>query len=89
VTAGLQMIEPLFMRFIINNVLLDATLDRAARVSLLNKAGGAFVLVVVASALIGLLKDYRQKILNVRVMLSLRRSLFERLLNLPLPKLWT
>ena len=34
------------------------------------------------------LKDYRQRLLNVRVMLSLRRSLFDRLLHLPLPKLW-
>ena len=33
-------------------------------------------------------KDYRQRLLNVRVMLSLRRSLFDRLLHLPLPKLW-
>src|SRR5882672_3408665 len=30
----------------------------------------------------------RQRILHVRVMLSLRRSLFDRLLHLPLPKLW-
>src|SRR5688500_1959907 len=29
--ASLQMIEPLFMRFIIDRVLLDTTLDRAAR----------------------------------------------------------
>ena len=33
-------------------------------------------------------KDYRQRLLNVRVMLSLRRSLFERLVHLPLPRLW-
>ena len=33
-------------------------------------------------------RDYRQRLLNVRVMLSLRRSLFDRLLHLPLPKLW-
>ena len=35
-----------------------------------------------------MLKDYRQRLLNVRVMLSLRRALFDRLLHLPLPKLW-
>ena len=43
---------------------------------------------IVVSNLIGALKDYRQRLLNTRVMLSLRRSLFERLLHLPLPKLW-
>ena len=41
-----------------------------------------------ASGFIGVLKDYRQRLLNVRVMLSLRRALFQRLLHLPLPKLW-
>ena len=39
-------------------------------------------------SLIGVLKDYRQRLLNMRVMLALRRSLFDRLLHLPLPKLW-
>ena len=33
-------------------------------------------------------RDYRQRLLNVRVMLSLRRSIFERLVHLPLPRLW-
>src|SRR4029453_11348832 len=33
-------------------------------------------------------RDYRQRLLNVRVMLSLRKSLFARLVHLPLPRLW-
>jgi ATP-binding cassette, subfamily B, bacterial len=88
VVAGIEMIEPLFVRFIIDRVLLNSTLDRAARLSQLHMAGGAFVAVVVLSNLAKVLKDYRQKLLNARVMLSLRRSLFNRLLHLPLPKLW-
>jgi len=87
-TAGLQMIEPLFMRFIIDNVLLNNALDRAARLSHLHLAGGLFVGLVILTQLINVLKDYRQRLLNTRVMLSLRRSLFERLLHLPLPRLW-
>jgi ATP-binding cassette subfamily B protein/subfamily B ATP-binding cassette protein MsbA len=87
-TAGLQMIEPLFMRFMIDRVLLASGLEPAARMTRLHLAGGLFVLVIVLSNLIGLLKDYRQRLLNVRVMLSLRRALFERLLHLPLPRLW-
>ena len=43
---------------------------------------------VILSNLTRVLKDYRQRLLNVRVMLTLRRSLFDRLLHLPLPKLW-
>ena len=44
--------------------------------------------VILLSNLIGALKEYRQRLLNVRVVLSLRRALFHRLLHLPLPKLW-
>jgi ATP-binding cassette subfamily B protein/subfamily B ATP-binding cassette protein MsbA len=87
-TAGLEMIEPLFMRFIVDRVLLNASLDTAARMARLHTAGAVFVGVIVLSSLVKVLKDYRQRLLNVRVMLSLRRSLFDRLLHLPLPKLW-
>jgi ATP-binding cassette subfamily B protein/subfamily B ATP-binding cassette protein MsbA len=89
VVAGLEMIEPLFMRFIIDRVLLNAELpDAASRLPWLHLAGGVFLAVIVLSRLVGVLKDYRQRVVNVRLMLSLRRSLFDRLLHLPLPKLW-
>jgi ATP-binding cassette, subfamily B, bacterial len=88
VAAGLEMIEPLFMRFIIDRVLLNESLDTPSRLAQLHLAGAAFLAVVVASNLIDALRDYRQRLLNSRVMLSLRRSLFQRLLHLPLPKLW-
>ena len=87
-TAGLEMVEPLFMRFIIDRVLLNTQLDLASRLSQLHLAGMAFVGVVILSNLIRVLKDYRQRLLNTKVMLTLRRSLFDRLLHLPLPKLW-
>jgi ATP-binding cassette subfamily B protein/subfamily B ATP-binding cassette protein MsbA len=87
-TAALEMIEPLFMRFIVDRVLLNTELDAAARLSRLNLAGAVFVGVILVSNLSRVIKDYRQKLLNVRVMLSLRQSLFDRLLHLPLPKLW-
>jgi ATP-binding cassette subfamily B protein len=86
--AGLEMIEPLFMRYIIDRVLLNTALDTASRLSRLHMAGAVFLAVIITSSLLNALKDYRQRLLNVRVMLSLRRALFERLLHLPLPKLW-
>jgi ATP-binding cassette, subfamily B, bacterial len=88
VTAGMEMVEPLFMRHIIDRVLLNTGLDTTSRLTHLHLTGVLFVTVVVLARLIGVLKDYRQRLLNVRVMLSLRRSLFKRLLHLPLPKLW-
>jgi ATP-binding cassette, subfamily B, bacterial len=86
--AGLQMIEPLFMRFIIDRVLLNEALDPPSRLARLHTTGAAFLVVILLFNLVGAFKDYRQRLLNARVMLSLRRSLFDRLLHLPLPRLW-
>jgi ATP-binding cassette, subfamily B, bacterial len=88
IVAGVDMIEPLFVRFIIDRILLNNALDRAARLSHLHLVGALFVAVVIFSNLVKLTRDYRQKVLGARVMLTLRRSLFDRLLHLPLPKLW-
>src|SRR5258708_34059694 len=82
------MIEPLFMRFIVDGVLLNTKLTPASRLNRLNMAGALFLAGIIASNLIVALRDYRQRQLNTRVMLALRRSLFERLLHLPLAKLW-
>ncbi len=88
ISAGLEMIEPLFMRFIVDRVLLDEALDTPGRLARLQVAGAIFLGVILLSNLVGVFKDYRQRMLNVRVMLSLRESLFQRLLHLPLAKLW-
>jgi ATP-binding cassette subfamily B protein len=88
IAAALQMAEPLFMRFIIDRVLLNTALDTSSRLTQLNLAGALFVTVVVASNLIGVLKDYRQRLLNVTLTLSFRSALFDRLIHLPLSKLW-
>jgi len=87
-TAGLQMIEPLFMRFIVDRVLLNPALDAALRHARLTMAGTVFLTVIIVSNLVNALKDYRQRLLNVRIMLTLRRTLFDRLIHLPLPTLW-
>jgi ATP-binding cassette subfamily B protein len=86
--AGLQMAEPLFMRYIIDRVLLNEELTPASRVARLHSVGALFLIVIVLSNVLQAVKDFRQRLLNIRVMLSLRRSLFERLVHLPLPRLW-
>src|SRR5688572_5402435 len=48
--AGLEMIEPLFMRFIVDRVLLNAELDMASRLARLQMAGAVFLGVVVISS---------------------------------------
>src|SRR5262249_36362002 len=86
--AGLQMIEPLFMRYIVDRVLLIKGLDLRERFTRLNLAGAFFFALIIASNLITAARDYWQRLINPRLMLALRRSLYERLLHLPLPKLW-
>ena len=88
VTAGLEMVEPLFMRTIVDGVLLNRTLSDAERLRRLHLIGGLFVVLVIAEQLTNVFKNYRQRLLNTRVMLTLRRALFDRLLHLPLPRLW-
>jgi ATP-binding cassette subfamily B protein/subfamily B ATP-binding cassette protein MsbA len=86
--AGLEMIQPLFMRFIVDRVLLVPDLAASTRGRLLHTAGLTFLVVIIVESLLSGLRDYRQRLLNTRVMLSLRRSLYDRFLHLPLPKLW-
>ncbi|HVX87578.1 MAG TPA: ABC transporter ATP-binding protein [Gemmatimonadales bacterium] len=86
--AGVDMVSPLFMRTIIDKVLLVTGVDPAERLSRLHWIGGAFLGAVILNGLLGAWKDYRQRILNVKVILALRRALFRRLLHLPLPRLW-
>jgi ATP-binding cassette, subfamily B, bacterial len=86
--AAMEMLEPLFMRSIIDDVLLKPGLERAQRFSLLQMIGGGFLVFIVVSKLLQVFKDYRQRILNARVVLSLRRALYDRMLHLPLPSLW-
>lgn len=88
VVAGLEMIEPLFVRFIVDRVLLNTELEMTSRLTHLHLAGAAFLIVIVLSKLTSVVKDYRQRLLNTRFMLTLRRALYDRLLHLPLPKLW-
>ena len=80
--AGMQLVEPLFMRHIIDRVLLNPALDASGRLTRLNLVGGTFLAVIMVSNLLTVLKDYRQKLLNTAVMLTLRRTLFDRFLHL-------
>jgi len=88
IIAGLEMVQPLFMRTIVDGVLLDSSLDAAARLRRLTVIGALFVLFVVSEQGFEVARNYRQRLLNTRVMLTLRSALFDRLLHLPLPRLW-
>jgi ATP-binding cassette subfamily B protein/subfamily B ATP-binding cassette protein MsbA len=87
VGAGMEMIHPLFLRYVVDHVLLTPGLDTATRLSTLHLVGILFLAVIIIARLVDALRSYRQRQLNARVVLSLRRALYERLLFLPLQKL--
>ena len=86
VCAILEVIQPLFGRYIIDSILLaDHPLPK--KMWMMNVVGGSFFLVVVAVRLLDMWRSWSQRLLNNRVILGLRRALFARLLKLPLEKL--
>ena len=88
VAAGLQLVEPLFLRYIVDHVLLVPGLDPAARLARLHMVGAAFLCTIVVARVVNAAKDYRLRLVTVRLTLRIRRALFEQLLRLPLPTLW-
>ena len=82
----LEIIQPLFARHIIDQILLK-DLTPAQQLYQLNFVGGMFLLVVVVTRVLGVARAWNQRLLNIRVILQLRRALFDRLLRLGLDKL--
>lgn len=82
----LEIIQPLFARYIFDDVLLS-DLDEKDKFQQLNMIGGLFLGLVFFTVLLGIFRSWNQRLLNVRVVLTLRRALFDKLLNLPLDQL--
>lgn len=85
--AALDMAQPLFMRHIIDNILLKEGLTTAERLTSLHWIGVAFLAVIVLSRVLESTRNFQQRLLNVKVLMSLRRALFRRMLSLPLGEL--
>ena len=82
----LEIVQPLFARYIIDQVLLK-DLTPTEQLYQLNLVGGMFLLVVIVTRILGVARAWNQRLLNIRVILQLRRALFDRLLRLGLDKL--
>ena len=82
-----EIIQPLFARYIFDDVLLNEALTPSERIWRLNAVGFMFLGLVVVTRILGIFRSWNQRLLNVRVILTLRRALFDRLLRLPLDKL--
>ncbi|MBX3424734.1 MAG: ABC transporter ATP-binding protein [Pirellulales bacterium] len=87
--AVLDMAQPLFMRQIVDGVLTRDDLPRDDKYRLLTMLGGGFLAFIVLAKGVEATRNMRQRLLNVRVVQSLRRALYERLLRLPLEQITT
>lgn len=83
----LEIIQPLFARYIFDDVLLAENLTTSERIWKLNVVGAIFLGLVIFTRVMGICRAWLQRLLNLRVILTLRRALFDRLLRLPLDKL--
>lgn len=86
VVSVLEVIQPLFARHIIDQILL-ADIPAADKFYRLNIVGGIFLAVVIVTRGLGVSRSWLQRLLNARVILTLRRALFDRLIRLGLDKL--
>lgn len=86
VSAGLEVIQPLFVRHVIDNILLvEGELNQ--KLLWLHQVGALMLSAIIASQILSVTRNYKQEQLNVRVILGLRRDLFQRMLRLPLETL--
>lgn len=83
----LEIVQPLFARYIFDDVLLADGLTVSERIWKLNVVGAIFLGLVIFTRIMGICRAWLQRLLNLRVILTLRRTLFDRLLRLPLDKL--
>ncbi len=82
----LEIVQPLFIRYIFDDVLLTKQ-EQVDKIWRLNQVGLLFLGLVVVTRILGIFRSWNQQLLNERVILTLRRALFDRMLRLPLDKL--
>ena len=85
--AVLEILQPLFGRYIIDQILLNRELSRSQQLTALNTTGTLFLILVASIHMLGMSRSWFTRLLNQRVILTLRKSLFGRLLQLPLDQL--
>ncbi len=84
--SGLEIIQPLFARYVFDDILL-ADLTSEQKFWRLHGVCGLFLAISLVTRAIGVLRSRWQELLNNRVILSLRHALYRHLLHLGLDRL--
>ncbi|MCZ6698301.1 MAG: ABC transporter ATP-binding protein [Planctomycetota bacterium] len=85
--AILGLFLPYATKIIVDDLLLADDIDRAAKLSRLNRVGGLVVLLLVVQQGLESLRTYWMTVLNARVIFRLRQRLFDHFLEQPLHEL--
>ncbi len=85
--AMLSLVLPYATKWVIDGVLLNDGLDRAAQSSRLMAFGLAMIGLLLLQQAIDAVRSFRMTVLNSKVIFRLRQALYERILDMPLPKL--
>lgn len=85
--TALELVQPLFARHIFDRILLADDIPTSDRIRQLHWVGLLFLSIVLVARVLGILRNWYQHLLNMRVILGLRRALYERMLRLPLDRL--
>ncbi|MFQ5591724.1 MAG: ABC transporter ATP-binding protein, partial [Phycisphaerae bacterium] len=86
-SAGLSLVLPLVARFIIDEVLTDATQPAREKLRLLIWLCAGTLLLLLVSTGVDTARSYIMSVLNAKVVFRLRQRLYERFLRLPLATL--
>lgn len=80
----LEMLLPWATKYIIDDILLKNSGDTAGKMHQLNMIGGGVLATLILGELVQAYRTNRMTILNSHVVFSLRKSLFDRLIQMPL-----
>ncbi len=87
IAKALGLVLPYATKMVIDDVLLNESLSRAAQHRLLTIFALAMVALMLLQQAIEAYRGYRMTVLNARIMFRLRQKLYEHLLHMPLRKL--
>jgi ATP-binding cassette subfamily B protein len=87
IASVLGLVMPYATKVIVDGVLLDKGMERAAKFRMLHWIGGGLIVLLLVQQGIEAVRTYLMTILNARVIFRLRQRLYNHLLRLPLHEL--
>ncbi len=85
--TGLGLVQPLFYRYIVDRIVLTPDVLLAERLDLLGLTVGLLAALMILAQGLEAFRSFRMVVLNSKIMVHIRRSLFHKMVRLPLKEL--